>query len=152
MRFRSLKSANGSRFNTSIACLSRFAELLSPAWISQMQWEVFWQFQCQHPTIQRLRKCNRENALKHFKTSTESESYLENGLVLQEHLQTRQWTELFKFPTDYLSLILFLDSSSAYCWVQNDVSFHGTQWLNYHSLAPYFQNCLCTIEKWKMLR
>lgn len=65
-----------------------------------------------------------------------------------------EWAELFEFPVDSLSLILLLYSSfpAVYCWVQNDVSFQGTECLNNQSLVPCFPKCFYAMEKWKVLK
>lgn len=88
--------------------------------------KISWHFQCwSTPQNSRAKKNeNRKNALKSFRTSEKS-----NGVILAKTPPNKmEWTELFKFPIDSLSLSLFVHSSfpAVYCWVQNYVSFQGT--------------------------
>lgn len=94
MRSRPLKSANGDRFNTRTACLSRFQILLIPAGNSSTatSLKVSRHFQC-WVSFQKFRGYKYEKhkyALKHFRTSTKSASHLEAGPLLQEPLQISQ--------------------------------------------------------------
>lgn len=93
MRSRPLKSANGDRFNTRTACLSRFQILLIPAGNSSTatSLKVSQHLQC-WPASKNSGAINTRNVNMHWNISEppQSASHLEAGPLLQEPLQIRQ--------------------------------------------------------------
>lgn len=94
--------------------------------------KISWHFQCwSAPQNSSAKKKNWKwkKCLEIFQNLSKVCITSGNGAILAKIRSNKmEWTELFKFPVDALSLILFLYSSfpAVYCWVQNDVSFQGT--------------------------
>lgn len=133
MRFRPPKSANGSRFNTRTACLSRFPVLLSPDgnFSTATSLKVSWHFQCwpapKNSKAIKMRKGKYVETLQDLHKVCITPG---NGAIFaRTPMDNTEWAEPFKFPADSLSLILFSYSSfpSVYCRVQNAVSFQDTE-------------------------